>query len=90
MAVSVGLHYIWMIGERALTGPDLVKQTLEKVEIIKERLKAAQDRSKVWADTRRHPVEFQEGEKVYLKVYPTKGVMRFDIKGILSSKYIGP
>ena len=35
-------------------------------------------------------MEFQVGEHVFLKVSPTKGVMRFDIQGKLSPRFVGP
>ncbi|XP_075494691.1 uncharacterized protein LOC142532257 [Primulina tabacum] len=34
------------VREKAITGPELVQETIEKVAIIKERIKAAQDRQK--------------------------------------------
>ncbi|XP_019171111.1 PREDICTED: uncharacterized protein LOC109166678 [Ipomoea nil] len=58
--------------------------------MIRERLKAAQDRQKSYADPGRRPAEFQVGDKVLLKVSPTKGVMRFGRKGKLSPRFIGP
>jgi hypothetical protein len=33
---------------------------------------------------------FEVGDYVYLKVSPTKGVQRFDVKGKLAPRYIGP
>ena len=41
------------IGEKLITGPDLVERTLEKIKIIRGRLKVAQDRNKSWADLKR-------------------------------------
>ena len=38
------------IGDRRLLGPEIITQTVEKVKIIRERLKTAQDRQKKWAD----------------------------------------
>ncbi|RVX05086.1 RNA-directed DNA polymerase-like [Vitis vinifera] len=38
------------VGERKLLGPELVQLTVEKVALIKERLKAAQSRHKSYAD----------------------------------------
>jgi hypothetical protein len=35
-------------------------------------------------------LEFAVGDEVLLKVSPTKGIIRFDIKGKLSPRYIGP
>ena len=35
-------------------------------------------------------MQFEIGDHVFLKVSPTKGVMRFRKKGKLSPRYIGP
>jgi len=35
-------------------------------------MKAAQDRQKSYADNRRRPLEFEIGDKVFLKVAPWK------------------
>ena len=35
-------------------------------------------------------MEFEEGDKVYLKISPMKGVVRFGKKGKLSPRYVGP
>ena len=53
-------------------------------------MKTAQDRQKKYADIRRRKLEFEVGDKVFLKVSPTKGVKRFGIRGKLSPKFIGP
>ncbi|GJW04723.1 reverse transcriptase domain-containing protein [Tanacetum coccineum] len=58
--------------------------------LIKEKLKAARDRQKSYADNRRKPLEFEVGDKVLLKVSPWKGVMRFRKKGKLAPRYVGP
>nr|GEY71496.1 reverse transcriptase domain-containing protein [Tanacetum cinerariifolium] len=39
---------------------------------------------------RRKPMEFQVGDKVMLKVSPWKGVVRFDKRGKLKPRYVGP
>ena len=41
-------------------------------------------------ERRRRPLDFQGGDYVFLKVSPKKGVFRFDEKGKLAPKYIGP
>ncbi|KAK9011310.1 hypothetical protein V6N11_044162 [Hibiscus sabdariffa] len=64
--------------------------TTEKVKLISERLKAASDRQKSYADLKRREVEYAVGDKVFLKVSPWKKVMRFGRKGKLSPRYIGP
>ncbi|XP_031121067.1 uncharacterized protein LOC116024312 [Ipomoea triloba] len=53
-------------------------------------MKAVQDRQKSYADLGRKPAKFQVGERVLLRVSPTKGVMRFGKKGKLSLRFIGP
>ena len=78
------------VGERVLVGPELVEQAYEKIRVIKQRMKAAQDRYKSYADKRRKPLEFRKGDHVFLKVSPTKGVVRFGVRGKLNPRYIGP
>ncbi|RVW70732.1 Transposon Ty3-G Gag-Pol polyprotein [Vitis vinifera] len=77
------------VGERKLLGPELVQLTVEKVALIKERLKAAQSRHKSYADNRRQDLEFEVGDHVFLKVSPMKSVMRFGRKGKLSPRFVG-
>nr|XP_033516097.1 uncharacterized protein LOC117280494 [Nicotiana tomentosiformis] len=50
----------------------------------------AQSRQKSYSDKRHHDLEFMVGDKVFLKVSPMKGVMRFGKKGKLSPRFIGP
>ncbi|GJR90421.1 hypothetical protein Tco_0214432 [Tanacetum coccineum] len=78
------------IGESSLTGPELVLDMTDKVVLIKEKLKAARDRQKSYADNRRKPLEFEVGDQVMLKVSPWKGVIRFGKKGKLAPRYVGP
>ncbi|GLU19566.1 hypothetical protein SLE2022_358110 [Rubroshorea leprosula] len=78
------------VGERSILGPELVQQSSEIVQLIKERLRAAQSRQKSYADRRRRDLEFKVGDQVFLKVSPTRGVLRFGIRGKLSPRYIGP
>ncbi|RVW97780.1 Transposon Ty3-I Gag-Pol polyprotein [Vitis vinifera] len=72
------------VGERKLLGPELVQLIVEKVALIKERLKAVQSRHKSYVDQRRRDLEFEVGDHVFLKVSPMKSVMRFGRKGKLS------
>ncbi|GJV90142.1 hypothetical protein Tco_1534080 [Tanacetum coccineum] len=55
-----------------------------------EKLKAARDRQKSYADNRRKPLEFEVGDRVMLKVSPWKGVVHFGKKGKLAPRYVGP
>nr|GEU65049.1 putative reverse transcriptase domain-containing protein [Tanacetum cinerariifolium] len=65
------------VGESQLTGPELIQETTEKIVLIKQRMQAAQDRQKSYADRKRKPMEFEVGDRVMLKVSPWKGVVRF-------------
>nr|GFC29188.1 reverse transcriptase domain-containing protein [Tanacetum cinerariifolium] len=67
------------VGEGKLLGPEIVQETIDKIVQIKERLKVARDRQKIYVDKRRKPLEFSVGNKVLLKVSPRKGVVRFDV-----------
>nr|GEV43169.1 putative reverse transcriptase domain, ribonuclease H-like domain, aspartic peptidase domain protein [Tanacetum cinerariifolium] len=78
------------IRDAQLTGPKIIQETTEKIVQIKQRLQAARDRQKSYADIRRKPLEFQVGDKVMLKVSPWKGVVRFGKRGKLNPRYIGP
>ena len=78
------------VGESSITGPDLIRDTSEKVSLIQQRLLMAQSRQKSYADRRRRPLEFEVGDHVFLKVMPKRGVVRFGKRGKLSSRFICP
>ncbi|GKC81789.1 putative reverse transcriptase domain-containing protein [Tanacetum coccineum] len=77
-------------GDAQLTGPEIVRETTEKIIQIKHRLQASRDRQRSYADKRRKLLEFQVGDKVMLKVSPWKGVISFGKRGKLNPHYIGP
>jgi len=76
--------------DRLVLGPDLIREASAKVELIKKRMKAAQDRQKKYADKRRRPLEFEIGDLVFIKFSPIKGAIRFGKTGKLAPRYIGP
>ncbi|RVX14880.1 Retrovirus-related Pol polyprotein from transposon 17.6 [Vitis vinifera] len=78
------------VGEKKLLGPELVQLTVEKVSLIKERLKTAQSRQKSYADNRRRDLEFEVGDHVFLKVSPMKSIMRFGRKGKYGPRFVRP
>ncbi|GJV10620.1 hypothetical protein Tco_1352161 [Tanacetum coccineum] len=78
------------VGDSQLTGPELIRETTEKIIQIKNRLLTARSRQKSYADVRRKPMEFNVGDMVMLKVSPWKGVIRFGKRGKLSPRYVGP
>ena len=77
------------VGERSITGPDLIRDIFEKVSSIRQRLLMAQSQQKSYADIRRRPLEFEVSDHVFLKVMPKRGVVRFGKRGKLSSRFIG-
>ncbi|XP_070017521.1 uncharacterized protein [Nicotiana sylvestris] len=78
------------LGEARLLAKDLVQDTLDKMKVIQEQLRKTQLRQKSYADRKVLDVSYMVGEKVLLRVSPTKGVMRFWKKGKLSPWFIGP
>ncbi|RVW61725.1 Transposon Ty3-I Gag-Pol polyprotein [Vitis vinifera] len=78
------------MGESRLLGPEIVQETTEKIQLIKEKLKTAQDRQKSYADKRRRPLEFEEGNWVFVKVSPRRGIFRFGKKGKLAPRKCTP
>ncbi|GJS62817.1 hypothetical protein Tco_0677381 [Tanacetum coccineum] len=56
------------VGQVQLTGPDLVQEMTKKIIQIKQRMQAARDRQKSYADLKRKLMEFQVGDKVLEKV----------------------
>ncbi|GJU01667.1 hypothetical protein Tco_1112005 [Tanacetum coccineum] len=78
------------VGKGQLIGPELVQETSKKISQIKDRLKAARDRQKSYADKRRKPLEFSVGEYVLLKVSPWKCVVRFGKKRKLAPRFVRP
>ncbi|KAJ9539430.1 hypothetical protein OSB04_032163 [Centaurea solstitialis] len=78
------------VGQRELGSTEIVQKTTKGIEMIQERLRAAQSRQKSYADKRRSDLEFQVGDNVLLKVSPWKGVIRFWKRGKLGPRFIGP
>ncbi|XP_055802049.1 uncharacterized protein LOC129871191 [Solanum dulcamara] len=68
----------------------IVQQTEDKVKVIKDHLKIASDRQKSYADLKRCEIEYQVGDKVFLKISPWKKIMIFGQKGKLIPRFIGP
>ncbi|KAL0534190.1 hypothetical protein IC582_028475 [Cucumis melo] len=78
------------VGEQRLMGPELVQSTNEAMQKIRSRMHTAQSRQKSYADVRRKDLEFEVGDKVFLKVAPMRGVVRFERRGKLSPRFVGP
>lgn len=84
------LLYWSKLSEKKIFGADLVHETKEKLRVIQDCLKVASDSQKSYTDLKKKDIEFQVGDKMFLKVLPWKKVLRFGRKGKLSSRFIGP
>ena len=74
--------------EQNLLGLELIRQTTKQIKKIHSKILAAQSRQKSCADFRKKPLEFQEGEHVFLKITPTIGIGRaFKVKKTKPSLY---
>ncbi|GJR68780.1 putative reverse transcriptase domain-containing protein [Tanacetum coccineum] len=70
-------HVCWSeVGDSQLIGPELIRDTTEKIVQIKNRLLTTRSRQKSYADKRLKPLEFEVGDTVLLKVSPWKGVLK--------------
>ena len=58
------------VGDRQLFGPDLIKESQQKVKLIRDRLKVAQSRQKNYADAKHKEVTYEVGDRAYLRVSP--------------------
>ncbi|RVW33130.1 Retrovirus-related Pol polyprotein from transposon 17.6 [Vitis vinifera] len=67
------------LGESCLLGPEIVQETTEKIQIIKEMLKTAQDRQKSYANQRRRALEFEEGDWVLIKIDKRVGLVAYKL-----------
>ncbi|WVZ49106.1 hypothetical protein U9M48_000487 [Paspalum notatum var. saurae] len=76
--------------EKQVFGPNLIKDAEQQIKIVRENLRVAQSRQKSYADVRRRDLTFKVGDFVYLKVSPMRGIRRFNIKGKLAPRFIGP
>ncbi|WVZ97802.1 LOW QUALITY PROTEIN: hypothetical protein U9M48_043314, partial [Paspalum notatum var. saurae] len=75
------------IGEKQVFGPGIIEDAEHQLQIVRENLKS---RQKSYADNRRRELTFKVDDFVYLKVSSMRGVRRFNMKGKLAPRYIGP
>ncbi|GJW79760.1 putative reverse transcriptase domain-containing protein [Tanacetum coccineum] len=82
------------VGDSQLTGPELIRDTTEKIVQIKNRLLAARSRQKSYADKRLKPLEFEVGDMVLLKIVARVGPVAYtlelpeELKGIHSTFHV--
>ncbi|WVZ70635.1 hypothetical protein U9M48_019283 [Paspalum notatum var. saurae] len=65
-------------GEKQVFGPDLIRDAEQLIKM------------KSYVDVRCRDLTFKVDDFVYLKVSPMRGIRRFNMKGKLAPRYIGP
>ncbi|GAU44250.1 hypothetical protein TSUD_399960 [Trifolium subterraneum] len=78
------------VGDKGVLGPDIIQETTLKIKSVKEHMRVAQSRQKSYADHRRRPIEFDEGDHVFLRVTPKLGLRGVFKTKKLAPRYIGP
>nr|GEW67348.1 putative reverse transcriptase domain-containing protein [Tanacetum cinerariifolium] len=77
-------------GNSQLTGPELIRETTEKIVKIKDFLLTACSHQKSYTDKRTKPLEFEIKDMLLLKVLPWNGVIHFRKHEKSSPRYIRP
>jgi hypothetical protein len=73
------------VGDKSIIGPEIIQETTLKIKSIQEKIRTAHSRQKSYADKRRRPLEFSEGDQVFLKVTPKLG-----LRGVFKTKKLCP
>ncbi|CAN6482268.1 unnamed protein product [Victoria cruziana] len=84
------LKYWSDIADVRFEDPLILQHYADQVHLIRERMQTARHRQKYYAERRRRALDFEVGDSVFLKISHTKGVFRFEKKGKLSPRFIGP
>ena len=61
-------------------GPDLIKESEQKVKLIRDRLKLAQSMQKSYVDSKCKETVYEVEDRVYLRVTPLRGVKRLELR----------
>ncbi|GJR23549.1 putative reverse transcriptase domain-containing protein [Tanacetum coccineum] len=69
-----------IFGKAQLTGLEMIQETTEKIVLIKQRIQAAQDRQKSYADLKQNPMEFEVGDRVMFKVLAKVGKVAYRLE----------
>jgi hypothetical protein len=76
--------------DRAMVGPEFLKEMEEKMLKIKQNLKASQEGQKSYVDKNRTHREFKVGDHVFLKVKANRISLKFGNFSKLAARYCGP
>ena len=67
-----------------------IEDAHEKVKLIRQRIQTSQSRQKSYSDNRKKDIEFEVGDRFFLKVLSRKGLIRQEKWGKLGPRYVGP
>ncbi|XP_038896243.1 uncharacterized protein LOC120084521 [Benincasa hispida] len=75
---------IWWseVGERKLVGTELVEMKNETMQKIRARMLVTWSKQKSYIDVRHKDLEFEAGDKVFLKVAPMTGVLSASLSAV--------
>jgi hypothetical protein len=76
--------------DRAVIGPEFLKEMEKQTLKIKLKLKVSQDRQKSYADKKRTHREFKVGDHVFLKVKANKSSLKLGNCAKLAARFFGP
>ncbi|XP_050878194.1 uncharacterized protein LOC127082014 [Lathyrus oleraceus] len=80
----------YKVGENKILSSRFVQQTTDQVKLIREKMKVTHDRQKNYSDKRRRPLEFEEGDHVFIRVTPRAGIARAIKTRKLRPRFIEP
>ncbi|WVZ71001.1 hypothetical protein U9M48_019628 [Paspalum notatum var. saurae] len=72
--------------EKQVFGPDLIRDAEQQIKMVRENLRVARSGRRAM----RMDLTFKVDDFVYLKVSPMRGIRRFNMKGKLAPRCIGP
>lgn len=75
--------------DKVVLGPEMLEESLKTVKMVQVRMKGTHDRQKSYVDLKRMDL-LAIGDKVLVKVFPMRSVVKFRKKGKLTLRYIGP
>ncbi|GAU37258.1 hypothetical protein TSUD_319120 [Trifolium subterraneum] len=73
------------VGDKGVLGPDIIQETTLKIKSVRYHMRVAQSRQKRYVDHGRRPLEFDEGDHVFLRVTPKLG-----LRGVFKTKKLAP
>ena len=77
-------------GESVVIEPKIVQQTMDKIKMIREKMKIAQSHQKSYHDKKRKDLSFEKGDHVFLRVTPVTGICRALKSRKMTPYFIGP